>query len=171
MPRRLLNIASIVCLVACVALMGMWVRSYRTLGDELHYCVAAGKDMLGFMVFSTDGEMILCEGPLISTGTRNAITWPWIDFTTPDGNHLAFQVTTKPQSVGNSFGFGYILSPTASGMLLPYWFLVLMTGLLAMLFQLRWPPRFTLRSLFFATTFLAIVMGMVAWLDRAWIGQ
>ena len=28
MPRRLLNIASIVCLVLCVALMGMWVRSY-----------------------------------------------------------------------------------------------------------------------------------------------
>ena len=29
MLRRLLNIASIVCLVLCVALMGMWVRSYR----------------------------------------------------------------------------------------------------------------------------------------------
>jgi hypothetical protein len=28
MLRRLLNIASIVCLVACVVLMGMWVRSY-----------------------------------------------------------------------------------------------------------------------------------------------
>ena len=29
MLRRLLNIASIVCLVLCVALMGMWVRSYH----------------------------------------------------------------------------------------------------------------------------------------------
>ena len=29
MRQRPLNIASIVCLVACVALMGMWVRSYR----------------------------------------------------------------------------------------------------------------------------------------------
>jgi hypothetical protein len=29
MVRRPLNIASIVCLVLCVALMGMWVRSYR----------------------------------------------------------------------------------------------------------------------------------------------
>ena len=25
--------------------MGMWVRSYRTLGDELHYCVAAAQRM------------------------------------------------------------------------------------------------------------------------------
>jgi hypothetical protein len=29
MPRRLLNIASIACLVLCVALMGLWVRSYH----------------------------------------------------------------------------------------------------------------------------------------------
>src|SRR5471030_444497 len=35
MLRRLLNLASIVCLVACVTLMGMWVRSYRWV-DELH---------------------------------------------------------------------------------------------------------------------------------------
>ena len=56
-------------------------------------------------------------------------------------------------------------------MMLPYWFLVLTSGSLAMLFQLRWPPRFTLRSLFIATTFLAVVLGMIAWLDRAWIGK
>jgi hypothetical protein len=31
--------------------------------------------------------------------------------------------------------------------------------------------RFTLRTLFIATTFLAVVLGMVAWLDRAWIGK
>jgi hypothetical protein len=154
MCRRLLNVASVACLVACVVLMGMWVRSYRTLDDELHCCVAANRNMLGFLIFSTQGEVILCEGPLISTGTRNATIWPWIDFTTPDGNHLTFQFTSRPQSVGNSFGFGYILSPTASGMLLPYWFLVLMAGLLAMAFQLRWPPRFTLRSLFIVTTYL-----------------
>jgi hypothetical protein len=34
---------------------------------------------------------------------------------------------------------------------------------------MRWPPHFTLRSLFIATTFLAMVLGMIAWLDRAWI--
>ena len=55
--------------------------------------------------------------------------------------------------------------------IIPYWFLVLATGSLAMAFQLRWPPRFTLRHLFLATTFLAVVLGMMAWLDRAWIGK
>jgi hypothetical protein len=34
-----------------------------------------------------------------------------------------------------------------------------------------WPWRFNLRSLFIATTFLAVVLGMIAWLDRAWIGK
>ena len=38
MLRRLLNIASIVCLVLCVALMGMWVRSYSAVDstDRTH---------------------------------------------------------------------------------------------------------------------------------------
>jgi hypothetical protein len=41
-----------------------------------------------------------------------------------------------------------------------------------MIFRLRWPPlRFTLRSLFIATTFLAVVSGMIAWLDHGWIGR
>ena len=53
----------------------------------------------------------------------------------------------------------------------PYWFLVLTSGSLAMLLRLRWPPQFTLRSLFIVTTFLAVVLGMIAWLDRAWIGK
>ena len=40
-----------------------------------------------------------------------------------------------------------------------------------MIFRFRWPLRFTLRSLFIATTFLAVVLGMIVWLDRAWIGK
>ena len=50
-------------------------------------------------------------------------------------------------------------------------FLLLASGSLAMIFRLRWPWRFTLRSLFIVTTFLAVVLGMIAWLDRAWIGK
>jgi hypothetical protein len=40
-----------------------------------------------------------------------------------------------------------------------------------MAIQMRWPFRFTLRSLFIVTTFLAVVRGMIAWLDRLWIGK
>jgi hypothetical protein len=63
------------------------------------------------------------------------------------------------------------MQETISSLVLPYWFLVLASGSLAMAFQLRRPWRFNLRSLFIATTFLAVVLGMIAWLDRAWIGK
>jgi hypothetical protein len=46
-------------------------------------------------------------------------------------------------------------------------FLVFMTGSQALALQLPWHWRLTLRSLFIATTFLAVVLGMIAWLDRA----
>ena len=49
--------------------------------------------------------------------------------------------------------------------------LVLMSGSRTMIFQLRGHWRFTLRNLFIATTFLAVVLGMIAWLGRAWIGK
>jgi hypothetical protein len=47
----------------------------------------------------------------------------------------------------------------------PYWFFVFVCGCLVILLQLRWPPRFSTRQLFTSTTFLAIVLVMIAWLD------
>ena len=44
--------------------------------------------------------------------------------------------------------------------------IVLNTG-----YQWRWPWRFSLRTLFIVTTLLAVVLGLIAWLDRAWIGK
>jgi hypothetical protein len=52
---------------------------------------------------------------------------------------------------------------------LPYWFLALTSGSSAAILRLCWPWRFTLRSLFIVTTFLAVALEMIAWLDRAWI--
>lgn len=53
----------------------------------------------------------------------------------------------------------------------PCLILVLTSGTLAMIFRMRWPCRFTLRSLFIVTTFLANVLGMIAWLDHSWVGK
>jgi hypothetical protein len=150
---------------------GMWVRSYRTRSDELHGCMAAGQGMLGFFVFSTEGELILCEGPLSYTGTRIARHWPRIVFRGPNDDHLELDFPSQVQSISSHFGFAFNPSWTFPLLILPYWFLVLASGSLAMAQQLRWPLRFTLRSLFIATTFLAIVLRMIAWLDRAWIGK
>ena len=53
-----------------------------------------------------------------------------------------------------------------SGIVVPYWFLVLLCGLAATALQLERPWRYTTRSLFIAFTFVAIVLGLVAKLDR-----
>lgn len=69
------------------------------------------------------------------------------------------------------FGFFVQHSWANFFLVLPFWFLVLGSGSLAMICRLRWPWRFKLRGLFIVTTFLAVVLGMIAWLDRAWIGK
>ena len=165
MLRRLLNIASIVCLVVCVALMAMWVRSYQlSYGQQAN--VAAYHD-----VGTARGRLITCSVPFTVAGTMpNAA----------GGELFVIYAGTRPDerfglegSVKNH-GFGFWRSPPPaqiSILMLPFWFLVLTSGLLAMIFRLRWPLRFNLRSLFIATTLLAVVLGMIAWLDRAWIGK
>jgi hypothetical protein len=159
--RRLLNIASIVCLVLCVALIGMWVRSYRT-DDELP------KARVRFFLFAVDGRLLICDGPFAVAGFYPSAAgyWQIIIYT----GMLPQQRLTLGGS-GRSHGFGFDHSANASVLMLPFCIVVLSSGFLAMLFQLRWPSRFTLRGLFIATTFLAVVLGMIAWLDQAWIGK
>jgi hypothetical protein len=89
------------------------------------------------------------------------------------GDLRAAALPTTSRSDLNRWGFTE--GTTSMGfrlLIVPFWFVTLLGGALAMVFQLRWPPwRFTLRSLFVLTTFLAVMLGMIAWLDRAWIGM
>jgi hypothetical protein len=156
MPRRLLNIASVVCLVACVALMGMWVRSY----DQRPGLLATTQR---FNIGSLQGRLMLIP-------SENNEWW-WMAVGNPSVYPGDPAYLSLPKGTSNPAGFRLYLSGSASALIVPYWFLVLTSGSLAMIFQLRWPPRFTLRSLFLATTLLAVVLGMIAWLDQAWIGK
>ena len=156
MPRRLLNIASIVCLVACVALMGMWLRSYHR-SDKCGGRLGKGR------VLSVCSELGRLQWWLEDTGDRPITTW------TMESVPIDHWIEQRDEGVFVGFGVGAM--GHAALFMTPYWFFVFVSGTLAMLFQLRWPWRFTLRSLFIVTTFLAFVLGMIAWLDRAWIGK
>jgi hypothetical protein len=46
----------------------------------------------------------------------------------------------------------------------PYWFPVLISGVLAAVPWIRW--RFSLRTLLIATTIIAVVLGLIVWLRR-----
>jgi hypothetical protein len=169
MPRRLLNVASIVCLVLCVALMGMWVRSYHV-WDVLHGYYAGNHKI---RVESRLGRVFFASQYLdsIDRATFNERPKWWTIIHIPITNQDS-QEWPRPLDWGNSWGFwATSVSWTTPSLTVPYWFLALSTGALAMLFQLRWPWRFSLRTMLIATTIVAVVLGMIAWLDRAWIGK
>ena len=167
MLRRLLNIASIVCLVACVALMGTWVRSYNGY-DEVRGHLGTS---YGFSLASTSGRVIFHRMQIAPSD------WPWRVISDE-------RIVDAPpfQGLWRRLGFLGQFNRNTTNIELPYWPLVLVSGLLAALFRVEWtmgfarwalrfrfPRRFTLRSLFVATTVVAVVLGLIAWLDRVWL--
>jgi hypothetical protein len=160
MSCRLLNIASIVCLVLCVAFIGLWLRSYRTyevltvrLGSTQAFSASNERGRIPLIWFTFSARML-----------KFSRSWAYYGKPLNEMQDLPF---TPP----HTFGFDTVILSDEWIFVAPYWFLVLTSGSSAMLFRLRWPWRFTLRSLFVVTTFLAVVLGMIAWLDRGWIGQ
>jgi hypothetical protein len=167
MRRRLLNIASIVCLLMTVALLGMWMRSYYRKD-----CVGGSiSDTRVFAIETIPGRLYLSATKLNRPDENDPyrVLRHWRHRTEPIDSS-EFQKPDAPQGYFAAVGFDWYLGRTAF-LILPTWFLVLVCGCLAMGFQIRRPVQFRIRHLFIATTFLAVVLGMSAWLDRAWIGK
>jgi hypothetical protein len=135
MPRRLLNIASVVCLVACVALMGMWVRSYfRHDAVSIH--------LSGFTVLEIDQF----QGNLrVSRYVDHTPLAP--NYTSTTDEEWWSKYRGKEEFPNHSLGFGFRFTYFGGRLFLPHWFLVLACGSLAMICRLRWSPRFSLRTL------------------------
>jgi hypothetical protein len=171
MLRRLLNIASIVCLVLCVALTGMWVRTYY----PSQIIFRPSPTQYGFAVASAKGRISWSVGYLSKDDDRETIE----NYVDPpqriDRRPIDRELLLNPRlASGQLASSGFAQNRRglyATVTMIPYWFLVLAIGSLAMMFQMKMPPQFNLRSLFVVTTFLAVVLGMIAWLDRAWIGK
>ena len=161
MLRRRLNFASIACLVLGVALMGMWVRSYRT--PDFIRAVVSQTRML--MVNSILGRLDVTYFHMLNPEPLSC------KVTSFDSEECFDKDGWSLDANETLCGFVLSLSSEQVRVVAPLWFLVLRSRPVAMALRLRWPWRFTLRSLFIATTFLAIVLGMIAWLDKAWIGK
>jgi hypothetical protein len=176
MLRRLLNIVSIVCLVSCVALMGLWVRSYRLqMGLHAHL-----DDRTVFTVRLEPGAITFRDFPAWS-GDR----WPTWGV---EGRYSAGDVPEINFDDGREKTFGFVLNRTAvkrSGkgtfsksdpaniliISIPLWSLVALAAALAIALKAKPRWRFTMFELLGVTTSVAIGLGMIAWLDRAWIGK
>jgi hypothetical protein len=148
--------------------MGMWaITNYRCVEvaghlpfrQIIHISTMPGRVYVGWITWQSTDRTPSDVSPW-------SITWHPFDFFYVGRDH------NKPPGLFEGLGFAAIPNNVYGWLVLsPFWFLVLASGLLAMAFQLRWPVRVTLRSLFIATNFFAVVLGMIAWLDRPWIGK
>src|SRR5450755_970487 len=115
MLRRLLNIASIVCLVLCVAWMSLWLRSYLQVENIL---ISFGSQSC--LVVSGRGEFCL-SGMMKRPAIDYSINWKSMPYP-----------IAGPRTTLLNFGFSYF--PTGVVLMLPHWCLMLASGTLAMIF-------------------------------------
>jgi hypothetical protein len=177
---------SATCLIACVLLIVLWVRSYKT-ADRLHGHTSDGQ---AFLIASKEGR--IANVLFRWDAAPNWFRWKLISY--PIGDELSFPVGTV-QGYKNKFGFGWLNHPIyyvmrstqqlpdgstvdvwgaattmldGAGPIIPDWFLVLVLGTGAAapwIPWLRW--RFSLRTLLIATTLVAVVLGTIVWSMRA----
>ncbi len=179
--RRLI---SVVCLIACLAFVALWLRSYHQ-ADRIHGRFSGRES---FLIASKQGRVTAAR--FRWHGAANWWTWGIHTFAVDD--EMSFPVGSVRQ-YESAAGFGTISNPTymvmrstfetpegatilisgaavatlrGSGIILPYWFLVLVTGLIGTTIRSENPWRFSTRTLLVTVTFVAVVLGLVAALDR-----
>jgi hypothetical protein len=157
MRYRKLRIAwSVLCAVTCVLLIVLWVRSYWW-----------SYDAFGPMSKSRAVALSSHQGRLSVIVQQTEI--PMWHF---GRNSRAEQLAgTSSAIVGRTFARLFVIrfasQKKSSGVSLPYTYPVLLTCALAVvpwLRQLRW--RFSLRTLLIATTLVAVVLGLIVWLNH-----
>jgi hypothetical protein len=137
--RRKLRIAfSVVCSALCIACVLTWVRS------------SIWRDVVAIKY--TEFE-----------SARGRVTW----HCDPAGHYPLFGRASDriyPHIIYEEVPyreFDFRLWPHGFTMVVPHWSLILVLSLTAATPWLPWRGRFSLRSLFIATTFVAIVLGVV----------
>jgi hypothetical protein len=148
--RRLRIAFSVTCGIACVLLLGLWVRSYYT---EDHASGYTSKTH-GFRFYSSRGCLVYYATEIpdaihncpwtINVGSRF-----WLD--KGDPRLATFPRITHTKQTLN--------------ICLPYWVLVLLVATpVVALPRVRW--RFSLRTLLIAMTLVAVLLGMIVALGR-----
>jgi hypothetical protein len=149
MRFRKLRIAfSATCLIACVLLIALWVRSYW--GRTSKQIFANPTD--GYYIHSLDGSVAFeKEDRLYLSYALYPLYIGW------DNLHIATHTGIKIWRESN----GKIHAVSIS-----YWLINSAVIVLAAAPWIRWSKRFSLRTLLIATTLVAVVLGLIVWLGR-----
>jgi hypothetical protein len=163
MRFRKLRIAwSATCLIVCVLLIALWVRSYwwidsayvRVRGQREFY-VGEFRGLLNLMTKNLQGAVGSPAGGDWITRHEPAVNTPLYLFGRSDVGAAVF-----PKFFYNtSADFGTNIG-------VPIWSALLMAASVAALPWIPWSVHFSLRTLLIATTLAALVLGAVVWAVR-----
>ncbi len=147
MRFRKLRIAfSATCLVACALLIALRVRSRYAIDDFGGPLLGS----LGFGFMSRSGGLGLI--------LRQQVSSEWFINT-----WSTMEISTPPYQTALGF-VEYLVTPDAYRVRVPYWFLVSLSATFATLPWLR--RRFILRTLLIATTLVAVMLGLIAYVTK-----
>jgi hypothetical protein len=169
MRFRKLRIAwSVAWAIACVLLIVLWVRSYLLFDQFIRR--RATTDYVAFTSFQGRFVIGMSNDPELQWVFKQR--WSRRAFRTSDwdaalsGPVAFFPATTNPQVSKLIHWPRYDSRPflgpgNYTEFVLPYWLISLSVGAIATLPWLRWPQRFSLRTLLIATTLVAVVLGLI----------
>jgi hypothetical protein len=158
MKFRKLRIAfSATCLIACVLLIVLWVRSYAHV-DCVTY-IFAGSRMAA--VESKVGRVYLSTGESCYPPGYTAMQSKRLD---DDDVIYDFKTAKEDGFKALIFPSEYCQFPKA--LRLQHWYVVSFFIALGAIPWIRWSRRFSLRTLLIATTLIAVVLGLAVYAAR-----
>jgi hypothetical protein len=141
--RRRLRIAISVCFaVLTVLLCVLWVRSY--------WC----RDHVQGPWFRSSTVNFWSSTGQLTVGTVRKLSWNW-------------RVTTikyPDDWIAEPKRWGWAGNALGTTLFFPHWILPLTFAVVGITLWIPWSNRFSLRTLLIATTLLAVVLGLIAWL-------
>jgi hypothetical protein len=160
MRFRKLRIAfSAMCGVLCLLLIVLWVRSYRhwdfggSHNGFLDHWTTRFDSISGILRIEHSAAHKMAN--MLKARIGYAYEWKFI--TLEESLPLAARTQQRLQWKINSENQEVIV---------PYWCLTLICGIVGAVPWIRWKLRFSLRTLLIATTLVAVALGLIAWLGN-----
>lgn len=164
------------CFLICLFLGGMWNRSYRH-ADRLHgrlsgmesFLIASKQGAVAFLWFTSHGNDNWWQWEIRNYSTSDEMSFPVGDVHQYQ-RRLGFGVLKDPiyfvmRPVQNGWDLGGAASATlrGSGLIVPYWFLTSLFGLIGVISYCRRAQQFGLRTMMLIVTAIVISMGVARW--------
>ena len=149
MLRHLRIAVSVTSLVACMLLIALWLRSYWWF-ESLRNDVSQS---YSFMLECHDGRLVFFGLPWANNWSWELVTYRLSDLRSPDEPDEPIEMWAYHSTP--------VYGRAAWSLVIPHWFLVILTGTLAAVLGIRRPFQFSLRTMMIAMTIIALWLGLV----------